>query len=162
MRPSEGSRLFFGRTALTVAHRASPLILVLACALVLSARIANGAPRTNDQIGALDAAETFGYAWARRDAEMGAATTDFGQSEGSPRPDALRGYFVGLSSPHHAAFAIESIKRTTGGYACALTLYDYLYAGHGHGDYGATKVTINFAKRGDVWKVVSVPGLYGA
>lgn len=140
-----------------------PLLLVFACALASSARIANAAPRTNDEIGALITAETFAYAWSRRDARAGAATTDFGRSEGSPGPDAMRGYFVGLSSPHHAAFAIESMKRITGGdYACTLTLYEYLYSGHGHGDYGATTVTIKLSKRTDAWKVVAVPGLFGA
>ena len=142
-------------------HRA--IVLAFMFALASPLRIAEAAVRSNDQIGALETAETFAYAWASRDAKMGAATLDFGRSEGSPAPSAIRAYFVGLSSPHHAAFAIERMKRIgVGGYACTLTLYEYLYAGHGHGDYSAVTVTIDLYRKHDAWKVVAVAGLYGS
>ncbi|MDQ2857998.1 MAG: hypothetical protein M3R53_05015 [Candidatus Eremiobacteraeota bacterium] len=161
--------MFFKRTALARYRRIFVLALVFASAS--PHHMADAASRPSDQIGALEAAETFGYAWASRDAKIGAAMVDFGRGEGSPSPDAIRSYFIGLSSPHHTAFAVERIDRMRdGGYACTMTLYEYLYAGHGHGDYTGTRVIIRFTRktvrgklppyRGCTGRRTSGPGCY--
>ena len=109
-------------------------------------------------VEALQAADSFLWAWVNRDADTGRRLISRGLSsklQKENNEEWFRNYMIGLSNPHHHSFEIGSGKQiNTKRFSFPVTLYEY-YTGEPKAFKYKSKIEL--VLEGDSWRVDVLP-----